>query len=1247
MERSSDLELLQKEVDKMGGVASRFDTGLMALHRARLEEEEAAKKLNAQSRNPDGSFALDGQDDAVFGRSDKKSISGIGEMMNIRLGDWDQEDGLNPLLHTLMDGLYDVNVTNALSDIVDPLRDVLRDDTHDLIRRLDDHHKEDMMWQAMQLGAMKGGANKNVGSPFQRMYLLWNNFMRQPFWNSVNLAMRGFKAVLSPIASSFNHVLFGDRTAQSDTDRIVTAIDKQTQLIRNGVIIDKMPYEDMHKYGLIGGSAKWLGEKALSAATFGKVSRKNAQNIENDRASKNRGLNSFEDFLTNRMFTVNRRQTNLGAGENSDPNESVVAELKTLNETSGFIDKSAEEAAAFLREIHATVADIKMLMQPPPSVSGAQEQASSAQRGSDITSLLNRSGVTAANDSSIMEEVIRTAQRNETRIVDIEQERRRQKETTSSSNVAETTRTQLVAGSDVVPVTVAGSRDVATASLTNSTSVPITTGVEEEKRQRSKVEPITGRNGPSGSRTPTTAGESRPAAQNSTIARHESARNAFARKHNVESLDTQIDLQTAANDEQEQTNKISKKMLKMLEKLHGMAVLRSFLNVGRTVGSIISGAFDKLTKMLGVIGSALGVKSLAKGIGKNAKTAGKAPTPKVGGAAASGARSGVLGRLGGVVARGASMGGMGGVYGIAAAVVAAMASDIIVSLIPQESLNKANGSIEGLTRSILDMSAKFNSWLDKIALGTEGDRNAIQQSLYNMTTEGKRELQIKEERMEQMATTQAQNKARLRIPEGKTVNDQYVPLSTDSKEYKENVKRYYEERNELQSKGIKGRMDERGRWVPMKDSNGNPVRLDGTRPEMEAVNPPLENSSPKPLTDGTSALGGAVANTVDGVKNAAGKAKAKVGQAVAGGRSMFDRLMEKMTIAESGGRQHNKDGSVVKSNVGATGVLQIMPKTGPDAAKMAGLPWDKYRFDHDIDYNRALGIAYMQNLMRKYNGDAVLSTAAYNWGMGNVDNLIGKIGDPRTGVVDYGQWIRHLPRETYNYVKKTALAANDEARAGIGNAKNYLASVGANVKTGMVGGYATTISGVQNIASGVKDFSASAPARIADGFKMVSSAVGNSRAAGQAAMANPQYGVNYGKEEAEGQAAASAGAAAAMRGSQITVAQSKPSTPTVDVGPLNTSRDPQVISRTINNNSRITKAAKDNAVASVQTNSMGNVDTKAVNAPAEKPQHKQAPDNTGNTMVKILSSIDNKLGQIASNGNIAFDEGTVLSIFGR
>lgn len=139
---------------------------------------------------------------------------------------------------------------------------------------------------------------------------------------------------------------------------------------------------------------------------------------------------------------------------------------------------------------------------------------------------------------------------------------------------------------------------------------------------------------------------------------------------------------------------------------------------------------------------------------------------------------------------------------------------------------------------------------------------------------------------------------------------------------------------------------------------------------------------------------------------------------------LFDRLLKQ----ESGGRQFNADGTVVTSQVGATGIAQIMPETGPEAARMAGLAWDPEKFKNDSEYNRTLGKAYFNNMREKYGSNA-LALAAYNAGPGMVDDWINgtnktgknasglKLGDPRKGETTLGEFISRIPfKETREYV---------------------------------------------------------------------------------------------------------------------------------------------------------------------------------------------------------------------------------------
>jgi soluble lytic murein transglycosylase len=81
------------------------------------------------------------------------------------------------------------------------------------------------------------------------------------------------------------------------------------------------------------------------------------------------------------------------------------------------------------------------------------------------------------------------------------------------------------------------------------------------------------------------------------------------------------------------------------------------------------------------------------------------------------------------------------------------------------------------------------------------------------------------------------------------------------------------------------------------------------------------------------------------------------------------------------------------SKKGAVGIMQVMPATGPEAARLAGLPWDPEAYHSDPAYNELIGIAYLSQLLRKYKGDVGQALAAYNAGSGRVDDALSSPGE--------------------------------------------------------------------------------------------------------------------------------------------------------------------------------------------------------------------------------------------------------------
>lgn len=122
----------------------------------------------------------------------------------------------------------------------------------------------------------------------------------------------------------------------------------------------------------------------------------------------------------------------------------------------------------------------------------------------------------------------------------------------------------------------------------------------------------------------------------------------------------------------------------------------------------------------------------------------------------------------------------------------------------------------------------------------------------------------------------------------------------------------------------------------------------------------------------------------------------------------FQDLFGRVLNQESGSRQTDENGTPIQSGAGAIGVAQVMPDTAPEAAQLAGLPWDEGAYYMDAHYNAALGAAYLNEMLRRFNGNPALALAAYNAGPDRVMKALGR------GQRD---WYSHLPRETQDYVR--------------------------------------------------------------------------------------------------------------------------------------------------------------------------------------------------------------------------------------
>ena len=124
-------------------------------------------------------------------------------------------------------------------------------------------------------------------------------------------------------------------------------------------------------------------------------------------------------------------------------------------------------------------------------------------------------------------------------------------------------------------------------------------------------------------------------------------------------------------------------------------------------------------------------------------------------------------------------------------------------------------------------------------------------------------------------------------------------------------------------------------------------------------------------------------------------------------------------LAMAIGRQESELNPEAISPAGARGLMQLMPATAKKVSGWIGESYDKGRLTTDWRYNATLGQTYLSRRLTQFDGSVAMAAAAYNAGAGRVDQWIDRYGDPRTGAVDWIDWLETIPfRETRNYVQR-------------------------------------------------------------------------------------------------------------------------------------------------------------------------------------------------------------------------------------
>ena len=117
-------------------------------------------------------------------------------------------------------------------------------------------------------------------------------------------------------------------------------------------------------------------------------------------------------------------------------------------------------------------------------------------------------------------------------------------------------------------------------------------------------------------------------------------------------------------------------------------------------------------------------------------------------------------------------------------------------------------------------------------------------------------------------------------------------------------------------------------------------------------------------------------------------------------------------------RQESRFVYSAKSNVGASGLMQLMPATAKWAAKRVGMDYNNSMI-HELDTNIALGTYYLRYTLDLFGGQEVMATAAYNAGPNRAKKWAAST--PLEGAI-YAETIPFS--ETRNYVQKVMANAH-------------------------------------------------------------------------------------------------------------------------------------------------------------------------------------------------------------------------------
>ena len=153
-------------------------------------------------------------------------------------------------------------------------------------------------------------------------------------------------------------------------------------------------------------------------------------------------------------------------------------------------------------------------------------------------------------------------------------------------------------------------------------------------------------------------------------------------------------------------------------------------------------------------------------------------------------------------------------------------------------------------------------------------------------------------------------------------------------------------------------------------------------------------------------------------------------------------------------RQESRFSTTAKSSAGASGLMQLMPRTARWVAQRLGMKGFSLAQVNDIDVNIALGTSYLRYVLDSVDGHPVLAAAAYNAGPGRARKW--KADRALEGAI-YAESIPFT--ETREYVKRVMSNTVYYAALYGGDARSLKARLGVVPSRRSGEGYEATITG--------------------------------------------------------------------------------------------------------------------------------------------------------------------------------------------